>query len=436
MGRTTTHGFAGSYAWKPLFQACLRPWVDSLARRGVSPNRITVAALALSLATGLALSAFAERTALYLLLPLVMILRMALNAADGMLAREHNRKSALGLYLNELGDVGSDLFLLLPFVVLPGVNIPWMAIAAVLLVLSEMAGILAVAIGGQRRYDGPFGKSDRAILLSAAGIWIGAFGSLPPFAAFLFAPVFCALLLLTTALRIRGGLLAASSKQPAHREESAPAETPSWAERSIATALGAFARRVTSLRVLHSAASLETSAKLPRIFVANHTSHADFLLLWAALPAAFRRRARPVGAMDYWARGPVRRYLALRVFRAVLVDREMIDRTQSPLLPMIEALQAGDSLVFFPEGTRGNGDSLGRFRCGVYHLLCAVPDVILVPVWIDNLNRVLPRGALLPLPLPCKVAFGAPLEREGDEPKQSYLDRVRATVLELGATCR
>jgi 1-acyl-sn-glycerol-3-phosphate acyltransferase len=172
-----------------------------------------------------------------------------------------------------------------------------------------------------------------------------------------------------------------------------------------------------------------------RIYVANHTSHADFMLVWAALTPSLRSRTFPVAAADYWDRNAVRRYVAKQVFRAVLVKRDGFDRTHNPLAPMVQALDCGNSLIMFPEGTRGNGEALLPFKCGIHHLAQARPNVELVPVWIDNLYRVLPRGAILPAPLLCSVTFGEPTHLLPGEDKKAFLTRLHQTITCLGESC-
>lgn len=161
------------YELKPLFQDLLRPVVRTLARWGVTANQVTLAALALSLATGMAIAWQPQRRWPLLLLPGVLFLRMALNAIDGMLAREYAMKTALGAILNELGDVLSDAALYLPLALVPGFE-PHLVVAAVLLaVISEMTGVVSVQAGGSRRYDGPLGKSDRAAVFGLLGFLRG-----------------------------------------------------------------------------------------------------------------------------------------------------------------------------------------------------------------------------------------------------------------------
>src|SRR5262249_37796129 len=152
-----------------------------------------------------------------------------------------------------------------------------------------------------------------------------------------------------------------------------------------------------------------------RIYFANHTSHLDFILLWAVLPVPLRQITRPVAASDYWNRTVVRRHLIHRVFHGVLVDRVRVRRQNDPIAAMCEALEKGASLSWFPEGTRGLGEKLQVFKSGIYHLATRRPEVELVPVWIDNGYRVLPKGMLLPVPLLCSVAFGVPVRLGSSE---------------------
>ncbi len=193
------------YDLKPRFQALLRPLVRALAARGVTANQVTVATTLLSLATGSALILAAPATTAFALLAPVMLLRMALNAADGMLAREHGQKSALGGYLNEIGDVVSDVALIAPFAFVPAFAPEWVALVAFLSMLTEFAGVLALG-GGPRRYDGPMGKSDRAVILAALGLWLAS--GLPRPGIEIVMPALAALLAWTTVNRIRRAVAA------------------------------------------------------------------------------------------------------------------------------------------------------------------------------------------------------------------------------------
>lgn len=167
------------------------------------------------------------------------------------------------------------------------------------------------------------------------------------------------------------------------------------------------------------------------IYFANHTSHMDTLAVWAALAPQLRRRTRPVAARDYWTQGALRRYFALRVLNAVLVERVREGREGDPLLPLQQALEQGESLIIFPEGTRGSGTVPGPFRSGLFHLAGRFPEVLLIPIYLENLYRALPKGVLLPLPLICSVRFGAPLARVPGEDRQPFLERARAAVMAL-----
>ncbi len=208
----------------------------------------------------------------------------------------------------------------------------------------------------------------------------------------------------------------------------------SLAARTTAWALCAFSRRFTSLRV-YGAHRLHASAPAARIFYANHTSHADILLLLAALPPAIRESARPVAAADYWGVDTLRRFLATDVFRSLVVSRLDVSRDAHPMDGMRRALHAGQSIILFPEGTRGDGAHLRPFRGGIYHLLQAVPCVEVVPVWIQNAHRALPRGGWLPRPWPCAVAFGRPACVSVDSPKAELLAALSFALQEVGRQC-
>jgi 1-acyl-sn-glycerol-3-phosphate acyltransferase len=167
-----------------------------------------------------------------------------------------------------------------------------------------------------------------------------------------------------------------------------------------------------------------------RIYFANHTSHIDTMAIWAALPIRMRQRTHPVAARDYWGKG-IRRYLATKALRAVLIDRARSDPNANPLAPLVEVLQRGESLILFPEGTRGSSAVPAAFKSGLFHLATQFADVQLVPVYLENLHRSLPKGAVLPIPMTCTVRFGAPLSLGPHEPKDAFLERARAEVIKL-----
>lgn len=169
-----------------------------------------------------------------------------------------------------------------------------------------------------------------------------------------------------------------------------------------------------------------------RIYFANHTSNLDAVVIWAALPEALRKITRPVAAHDYWSRGLVRPYLAKRVFNAVLIERRNVTVKNNPLTPMLAALDAGSSLIIFPEGGRMAGGEPAEFKSGIYHLAARRPEAELIPVWIDNVNRVLPKGEIFPVPMLGSITIGAPIRREEDETKEAFLRRTHAALCRLG----
>jgi 1-acyl-sn-glycerol-3-phosphate acyltransferase len=168
-----------------------------------------------------------------------------------------------------------------------------------------------------------------------------------------------------------------------------------------------------------------------RVYFANHTSHLDALVVWASLPANVRAVTRPVAAKDYWDKGRLRRYMATKVFDALLIDRQEIKVHQSPVDLMIREIGDTKSLIVFPEGSRSTGGEIGEFKSGLYYLGKKRPDLELVPVHIDNLNRVLPRGEFLPVPLLSCITFGPPIWLERGEAKVDFLKRARDSVRRL-----
>ena len=180
-----------------------------------------------------------------------------------------------------------------------------------------------------------------------------------------------------------------------------------------------------------------------RIYFANHQSHLDWVLIWAALPRDLRARTRPIAARDYWTSSPFKQWLTTEVFNAVYVRRARSPPlalaadigggaegdSEDPLEPLAEALAAGDSLVMFPEGTRSSRGEPMPFKSGLYHLARQFPAVQLIPAWIDNVQRVMPKGEVVPVPILCTVTFGAPISIAAGEDKQAFLQRARHAVL-------
>jgi 1-acyl-sn-glycerol-3-phosphate acyltransferase len=168
-----------------------------------------------------------------------------------------------------------------------------------------------------------------------------------------------------------------------------------------------------------------------RVYFANHTSHLDAVVLWSALPSNVRVLTRPVAAKDYWIKGRIRRYLATQVFNALLIDRTEIKVHQSPVDVMIREIGQRYSLIVFPEGGRGDGQEIGEFKSGLFYLSKKRPDLELIPVYLDNMNRILPRGRFLPVPLLSCISFGPPMWLEPGESKDVFLRRARDAVRRL-----
>jgi 1-acyl-sn-glycerol-3-phosphate acyltransferase len=196
-----------------------------------------------------------------------------------------------------------------------------------------------------------------------------------------------------------------------------------------ATTIVMFAHAVTAVRGIYGGFIPDLTQ---RIYFSNHASHGDFVLIWTVLPPRLRRETRPVAASEYWHVSGLRRFIGQKVFNALLIDRDPATRRLDPVEQMAQALDEGASLIVFPEGTRNvTEEVLLPFRSGLFHLARSRPQVELVPVWIDNLNRVLPKGKIVPVPLICTVTFGAPLHLALNETKDAFLARTAAALVEL-----
>lgn len=179
---------------------------------------------------------------------------------------------------------------------------------------------------------------------------------------------------------------------------------------------------------------VETDGRVPqRVYFANHASNLDAPVIWSSLPRPLRKKTRPIAAADYWSSG-IRRFVAIRILNAVLIERKKVTRSSNPLVPMEAALDAGDSLIIFPEGTRlAEEDSEpGDFKPGLFHLAKKYPNVQFVPVYLENLSRILPKGEIILVPLLAAARFGAPIVLGEDEDKHAFLDRARASLIALG----
>lgn len=203
----------------------------------------------------------------------------------------------------------------------------------------------------------------------------------------------------------------------------------SWFEEALARLICGFARLLTGARARWQGCAPVAG---PRVYFANHASHADFVLVWACLPDDLRERTRPVAGLDYWNKDALRRFVAHRLFHAVLIDRDPAERKENPIAQMAAALEAGDALIVFPEGTRNTTDArLLPFKSGIYHLAAACPDVEFVPVWIENLSRVMPKGQIVPIPLLCTLTIGAPVKLLAGEDKDTFVARTCNALLAL-----
>ncbi len=198
---------------------------------------------------------------------------------------------------------------------------------------------------------------------------------------------------------------------------------------TFAHAVVLFAQLVTAVRGVWQGVG---PSGVQRVYFANHSSHGDFILIWTVLPQRLRRRTRPVAGADYWLRGQLRSFIGRDVFKAILIERDAAKRIQDPVDQMVHALDGRSSLIVFPEGTRNTGDEvLLPLKSGLFHLAKARPKVELVPVWIANLNRVMPKGEFVPIPLICTVTFGAPIHVGDSEEKDAFLSRAREALLAL-----
>ena len=198
----------------------------------------------------------------------------------------------------------------------------------------------------------------------------------------------------------------------------------------VGLALAGLIHLLTAPRIVWKA---RPPGKRVQVYFANHTSNADTVLIWAALAPPLRRRTRPVAAADYWLKNGLRKFFGTRVFHTVLIQRDPEQRgDQDPVGEMAEALDQGASLIIFPEGRRNDTeDPLLPFKTGLFHLACARPEVDLVPVWIDNLNGVMPRGEVIPVPLICQIFFGPPLHMTPNEERGDFLQRASSAMLAL-----
>lgn len=208
-----------------------------------------------------------------------------------------------------------------------------------------------------------------------------------------------------------------------------PSALRRFAARIAGQAIVLFARAITAVHA--DWRGVGPSAK-QRVYFANHVSNADMPMIWAVLPHHLRQRTRPVAAADYWLRSGLRAFAGSDVFRAVLIDRRPESRTDDPMTAIFEALDQGESLIIFPEGLRNQGPELLKpFKSGLYNIAKARPGVELVPTWVANLNAVMPKGEVIPLPLMVRVIFGTPVELGEAEDRRDFLDRAATALVAL-----
>jgi len=171
----------------------------------------------------------------------------------------------------------------------------------------------------------------------------------------------------------------------------------------------------------------------PAIYFANHASHMDFVVVWSALPNTVREMTSPAAAEDYWGKTALRRRIACDVFQAILIPRTDVKRHNNPVDLLGAGLEAGRSIILFPEGTRSLSLETAEFKSGLYHLAKRYPGIPLVPVYLENLSRILPKGSHLPVPLIAQARFGSPIQLLDDESKPDFLHRARAVLIGIDA---
>jgi 1-acyl-sn-glycerol-3-phosphate acyltransferase len=168
--------------------------------------------------------------------------------------------------------------------------------------------------------------------------------------------------------------------------------------------------------------------QVQRIYFANHTSHFDCLVLLSVLPRNIRKLVRPAGAADYWTATPIRNWFSQKIMHVIPIERLRLTKTNNPIKPLIQALEQGSSLIIFPEGGRSATAEIRKFKSGIYHLSKKRPDVELVPTYIENANRILPKGECIPIPMLCSITFGEPIHLRPNECREDFLERAEQAI--------
>ena len=419
-------------------QARSASWSLSLARwlqqRGVRPNQVSVFGVVLAAFAALCLvlagrSEGGARVAYLLAAAVAMPLRLLCNMLDGLLAVEGGLKSARGDLYNELPDRLADLLILVGAGYGIG-NTTWGPqlgwAAGTVALLTAYVRTLGAALGTSHYFTGPMDKPRRMHILIAACV----LSAVETAAGWPQGRVLAAALIVV----IVGGVVTVARRLRRIVAELEGQPVVASPARGILTST--IAGSVALLARVASGPSVRCVAGTPCpgqcILFANHGSHLDFVVLWSVLPRAIRDRTRPVAAKDYWEANAIRRFAATRVFRAVLVERDgNLGQLRAQIEQLTAALDAGDSLILFPEGTRGSGREMATFKSGLDFLARKRPQVALVPVYLDNLQRIMPKGEFLPVPQLSQITFGAPMHLEPGEQKADFLARAREAVASL-----
>ena len=387
---------ARSSGWAIAASARLAEW-------GVTPNAISVISVLFAAIGGL-LIFFIDHWLAWLVAAACVQLRLICNLLDGMVAIEGGRKSKVGAIYNEFPDRIADTLFLVPLGYAAGM--PWLGWACALLAaLTAYVRVFGGALGLAQDFSGVMAKQRRMAALTVGLVAQAIASSLHRQRL--------------AAARDSGGhrgRIAGHLRHPhlGDRPTAGTGAGTSMTSASAKTAATALFRRflITLVRILVGARSEWlgcTPKPTRRIYFANHGSHVDTIAVMAALPWQVRRRTHPVAARDYWGKTKLHRFIAETVVCAVLIDRKPKPGS-NPLEPVERLLEKGQSILIFPEGTRAEGDGeVAEFRSGIFRLAQRFPDIELVPVYLDNLRRILPKGSMLPVPITCTARFGTPL---------------------------